>query len=190
MEDSAEEAHLKIMKMVLAALFAALIAVGAYMSIPISLVPVTLQTFFVFLAPLVIGKKWGTISVFVYLLVGLIAPVFSNGQSGFGVLFGPTGGYLISFLFVVYLIGWLYEKSDQKMLTTFFIVLLGCIINLIFGSLYFSFVTHFSLFKAFSIGFAPFIIGGVIKAAATVIAAAAINKKLGKYLIDFSEADL
>ncbi|MDV0446286.1 Biotin transporter BioY [Methanosarcinaceae archaeon Ag5] len=194
MENSTEDVHLKITKMVLAALFAALMAVGAYISIPItplSMVPITLQTFFIFLAPLVIGKKWGTISVFVYVLVGLIGfPVFSNGQGGFGVLFGPTGGYIFSFVFVAYMIGWMYEKSSKKPLPAFLIVFLGCLINLICGSVYMSFAAHMPMPLAFLSGFLPFVVGGAIKAAATVLAATAINKKLEQQRVNSNEGDL
>jgi biotin transport system substrate-specific component len=91
--------HNDLKRMVFAALFASLTAVGAYMKIPLPLtpVPVTMQVFFVLLAGCMLGSRWGTISMIVYLLLGIVGfPVFAGGASGLGVLFGPTGGYRVS----------------------------------------------------------------------------------------------
>jgi predicted membrane protein len=67
-------------KMILVALFAALIAVGAFIRVPVPLVPFTMQTFFVVLAGMLLGKKLGAASALVYLAVGLIGiPVFTQG---------------------------------------------------------------------------------------------------------------
>ena len=87
------------------ALFAALIAVGALVSIPITTVPFTLQVLFVLLAGMVLGPRLGALAVIAYLLLGLIAPVYAGGTSGLGALFGPTGGYLWGFLPAVVLTG-------------------------------------------------------------------------------------
>ena len=77
-----------------AALFAALIAICSWISIPTA-VPFTLQTFAVFLALGVLGGKLGTLSVAVYLLLGAVGlPVFAGFQGGLGALLGATGGYL------------------------------------------------------------------------------------------------
>ena len=106
-----------IKKMAFASLFAALIAVGAYIKIPIpfSPVPITLQVFFIFLAGAMLGARWGTLSVIVYLLLGIVGlPVFSGGASGLGVLLGPTGGYLIGFVVAAFLVGTLCEKKGTS----------------------------------------------------------------------------
>lgn len=81
------------------ALFTALIAVGAFVTIPLGPVPFTLQPLFVLLAGLVLGARLGALSVVAYLVLGLMAPVYAGGTSGLGVLFGPTGGYLLGFVF-------------------------------------------------------------------------------------------
>jgi biotin transport system substrate-specific component len=83
----------------LVAMFAALIAVGALVSVfAYGTVPFTLQALFVLLAGLVLGPRLGALSVVVYLLVGLVAPVYAGGTSGLGHLFGPSGGYLFGFV--------------------------------------------------------------------------------------------
>ena len=85
-------------KMILVALFAALIAVGAFIRIPVPLVPFTMQTFFVVLAGMLLGKKLGAASALVYLAIGLIGiPVFTQG-GGIGYVLKPSFGYLIGFI--------------------------------------------------------------------------------------------
>ena len=85
--------------MTLSSLFSALLAVCAWICIPLSDIGITLQTFGVFLALLLLGGKWGTVSILIYLLLGAVGlPVFSGFRGGFGALLGVTGGFLWGFL--------------------------------------------------------------------------------------------
>ena len=85
--------------MVRAALFAGAMAVCAWLAVPVSDIGLTMQTFGVFLALGLLGGKWGTVSIGIYLLMGLVGlPVFSGFRGGPGVLLGVTGGYLWGFL--------------------------------------------------------------------------------------------
>ena len=87
----------KTVRLVLCALFAALIAVGAFIKIPIPYIPLTLQTLFTMLAGLMLGGRLGAISVCVYVAIGLAGlPVFTQGGGQMYVL-KPTFGYLIGF---------------------------------------------------------------------------------------------
>lgn len=96
--------------MVLSALFAALMAVCSWISIPISDIAFTMQTFALFLTLLVLGGKWGTVSILTYLLLGLVGlPVFSGFRGGPGMLLGVTGGYLWGF-FLTGLCFWALER--------------------------------------------------------------------------------
>ena len=89
---------MKVKKMALCALFAALMALCAWISIPVGDVAYTLQSMAVALALLLLGGKLGTVSVVLYLLLGAVGlPVFSGFRGGLGALFGPTGGYLVGF---------------------------------------------------------------------------------------------
>lgn len=89
-----------IRRMTLASFFAALTAICAWISLPLGNTVVTLQTFAVFLALALLGGKWGTVSVAIYLLLGAVGiPVFSAFRGGLGMLAGVTGGYLWGFLF-------------------------------------------------------------------------------------------
>ncbi len=102
--------------MVYASLFAALMAAGAYMAIPIGPVPIVLQNMFVFLSGLLLGSRWGLASVAVYLLAGIVGlPVFAGGTGGIGRIFGPTGGFLLGYLPVVFLVGRMAERLPRRM---------------------------------------------------------------------------
>ena len=98
---------MKTKNMALCGMFAALFVLCAWLSIPIGDISITLQTFAMFLCLRVLGGKLGTLTIFVYLLLGAIGvPVFSGFRGGIGALLGPTGGYLTGFLFCS-LIYWL-----------------------------------------------------------------------------------
>lgn len=91
--------------MTLCAMFTALIIVGAFIRIPIPYVPFTLQLLFTMLAGLLLGKKLGTMSVLLYIVLGLIGvPVFTEG-GGLMYIFKPSFGYIIGFAVGAYLTG-------------------------------------------------------------------------------------
>ena len=119
------------------ALLVVLIAVCSWISIP-SVVPFTMQTFGVFCAVGLLGGFRGTVAVLIYILMGLIGlPVFSNFNGGAGYLMGPTGGYIVGFLFTA-LIYWLFEKLFGKSLLCRIIAMaLGLIVCYAFGTFWF-----------------------------------------------------
>jgi biotin transport system substrate-specific component len=98
----------------LAAMFAALTAVGALFAIPFfGPIPFTLQVLFVLLAGLVLGPRLAAMSMLAYVCVGLFAPVYAGGASGLGTLIGPAGGYIWGFVFGAALVGYLAQRSSQ-----------------------------------------------------------------------------
>ena len=110
-------------------IFAALIAVCSWISIP-GPVPFTLQTFAVFLTVGLLGGKRGTLAVLVYILLGAVGlPVFSGFSGGLGALVGTTGGYIVGFLFSALLM-WAMEafcgQSRLKLLLSMVLGLLVC----------------------------------------------------------------
>jgi biotin transport system substrate-specific component len=113
-------------------MFAALVAVGAFIRIPIGLIPITFQVFFCVLAGLMLGSKLGGLSVLTYVIIGLIGiPVFTQG-GGIGYVFQPSFGYLVGFIFGAYLTGLILEKSKKTNYLTYlkaaFAFLLPCYI--------------------------------------------------------------
>lgn len=100
--------------MALCGLFAALTAVCSYISIPLGFtpVPVNLATLAVFLAGGLLGKKYGTVALSVYVLLGAVGlPVFSEFRGGLGVIAGPTGGYIIGYIAAAFLVGLIIETG-------------------------------------------------------------------------------
>ena len=92
------------------ALFAALMCICAWISIPLGSVVFTMQSFALLLALLVLGGKGATVSVFVYLALGAVGlPVFSGFRGGFSALLGVTGGFLWGFLFGS-IVFWIFSK--------------------------------------------------------------------------------
>ena len=160
---------------VYASLFAALTAVGAYLSIPIGPVPINLQTLFVLLAGLLLGSRWGAACIGVYLLAGAVGfPVFAGGTGGIGKIIGPTGGYLIGFIFAVYIIGLISEIKRSAVLDIAALVS-GTVIIYVFGVSWLKVITGMDLAKSMAVGLYPFLIGDVLKIAAAFILAKAIR---------------
>ena len=123
--------------MIYIAMFAIIIAICSWISVPAT-VPFTLQTFGVFVTVGVLGGKRGSLSVLVYLLLGVIGvPVFAGFSGGLGVLLGSTGGYIIGFLFSA-LIMWgmemLFGKSNVVLVVSMIVGLLVCYL---FGTVWF-----------------------------------------------------
>jgi len=141
----------KTRQLILTALMASITTVGAQIVIPIGTVPVTLQTFAVFLSGMVLGPVCGAISQMAYLLLGLFGlPVFAMFSSGLGILAGPTGGFLLAFPFVAFLSG--IDRGQSK----YFFRLCALLILYIFGWIRLSFFTG-NLLTAFFTGVLPFI---------------------------------
>ena len=156
--------------MVFASLFAALTAAGAYIQVPIpvSPVPVTLQVFFVLLAGSMLKSKWGSLSMIVYTLLGIVGlPVFAGGSSGIGVLLGPTGGYITGFILAAYVIGKLSEKAENADKSGLFINALnmsaGVLILYACGFIQLMFVAEIGPGAALALGVVPFLPGEIIK---------------------------
>lgn len=123
--------------MALCALFAALMAVCAWISIPVLEIAFTLQTFAVFAALGLLGGKRGTISVVVYLLLGLVGlPVFA-GFRGTEALVGVTGGYIVGFLASA-LVYWLITALlGEKLWVQLLGMAAGLVVCYAFGSVWF-----------------------------------------------------
>lgn len=104
----------KTTMMILCGIFAAVTAICSLITIPLGFtpVPVNLGTLSVFLTGGILGKKYGTLSMAVYVLLGATGvPVFSGFRGGIGVLAGPTGGYIIGYIVAVLIIGLLMENT-------------------------------------------------------------------------------
>jgi biotin transport system substrate-specific component len=158
------------------ALFAALTAVMAQISIPMPLgVPMTMQTFAVSLAGMLLGARRGAIATLVYVLLGAVGvPVFANFTGGLQIIVGMTGGFIISFPIMAWLVGFGAQKRSALAVTLG--LLAGTLVNYVFGMIMFSAVTGYSLYASFNACVLPFIPTTIIKMAA----AGVIGVKIGK----------
>ena len=146
------------------AAFIGLISLGAWVSIPFYPVPLTLQTLFVLLAGAVM-KRYAVIPVSVYVLLGALGlPVFHTGVTGFGVLLGPTGGYLIGFVLAAPVVGLAYEHESAALRISSLVaataIIYGC------GVAWLMYSLGKGLIPAVVGGVLPFIPGDTIKACA------------------------
>ena len=165
------------------AVFAVIMAICSWISIPAA-VPFTLQTFGVFIAVGVLGGKRGSLSVLVFILLGAIGiPVFANFSGGIGVLAGPTGGYIIGFLFSALLM-WSMEKlPGKKSVMQIVSMIAGLIVCYAFGTVWFVIVYGrmngpIGFTAALASCVVPFIIPDIIKIALAYV----LSRKLRKYV--------
>lgn len=134
----------KTKNMIISAFFVALIAIGAFIKIPIPVLPFTLQYLFTMLAGLLLGPKRGFIVVSLYVIFGLLGlPIFING-GGLGYIFQPTFGYLIGFAFGAYVTGVLASKelSFKQLLYS---NLAGLMVVYLLGMIYYYLICNFYL---------------------------------------------
>ena len=187
----------KLTDMILIGLFAALIAVCAQIQIPAA-VPFTLQTFAIFLAVGLLGGKRGTVSVVIYILLGMVGlPVFAGFKGGIAALLGTTGGYIIGFIFSALLM-WAIEKpvsslfgketgADskknifRKMAGPAISMILGLIVCYIFGTAWFVIVytntkEPIGIMTALGWCVFPFIIPDLIKIALALVLTLRLRK--------------
>ena len=159
-----------------AGLFAAVIAVMAQISIPMPLgVPMTMQTFAITLAAVVLGSKLSAIATLVYLLLGAVGvPVLANFSGGIDKFVGPTGGFLISFPIMAYIIGLGVEHRDAFPVA----VVVGTVVNYIVGVILFVIVAHSTVSVAVSACVLPFIPTAIIKAVLACVLGLNIRKRI------------
>ena len=163
-------------------IFAALTAVGAFLSIPIGPVPITLQSMFVLLAGFVLGVKGALLSQVVYLFIGLVGiPVFSNFTGGIQSIFLPSFGFLLGFLAVACISGLAYKKANT-MAGLFIYGLLASLVLYIIGLTYMTFILNVVMKSGLSfstilkLGLIAFIPGDLLKLFAASFIALRLKK--------------
>lgn len=172
---------LSIRGMIYASVFGAVTAAGAYIMIPLPPVPITLQTFFLYLAAALLGGRLGALSQVVYLLIGIIGlPVFAGGKAGMGVLLGPTGGYLVGFIAGAYVIGALVElRKNPGPFWLGCAMIAGTAVIYLLGVIQLILVARFSINQAITVGVLPFLIGDSLKMAVAVFITIKLRGRLG-----------
>ena len=150
------------------------------LSLPIGPVPISLTPLCVFLSIYVLGMKKGTIAVCLYLLIGMAGvPVFSGFTAGPAKLFGPTGGYLIGFVFTALIAGYYIDKFPGKYAIQFAGMILGLSCLYLIGTLWLAYSAGMSFKAAFAAGVAPFILFDILKIVISMIIGIQIRQRLG-----------
>lgn len=162
-------------------LMAAVTCVLGPLSIPLpfSPVPISLTNLAVYLSVYVLGMKRGTVSYLIYLLIGLVGiPVFSSFTGGPGKLLGPTGGYLIGFLFMAVICGIVIDKWTTNMPLCFLGMVLGTLVCYLFGTVWLAYQAGLSFQGALAAGVIPFVPGDLCKIVISMLIGPQIRKRL------------
>jgi len=182
MEKSKQKITVKDMALI--ALFTAIIAVCSWTAIPMT-IPITLQTFAVFVAAGILGLRRGLMSVVLYILLGAVGvPVFSGFRGGIGFLLGNTGGYIVGFLFTALAVGFAADKWGRKTWVLAPSMVLGLALCYAFGTAWFMFVYARStgaIGLATALGWCvvPYLIPDAVKIAVAVLITNRLDKALG-----------
>lgn len=162
-------ANIKIMDMVVVALFVAVIAVCSQIIIPFGQVPFTLQTLAVLLSASLLGAKRATCSVLIYILLGAVGlPVFSGFSGGIGVLLGPTGGYIVGFIFTAFVVGIITEKLGKSTVVLLLTMTAGVLLCYAVGTAWFCIIMEKGILYGLLWCVVPYIIPDVVKIAVSV----------------------
>lgn len=171
--------------MILCSLFTALIAIGAFIKIPLPVTVFSFQFTFVLLAGVLLGAKRGGLATLVYVLIGLVGfPIFTEG-GGPQYILKPTFGYLVAFVITAYLVGYFREKFGTSSFSKLLLAcLFGMIITYIIGSIYTFFILNYALSTKISYiaclaSLFPF---AFVKDIASCIFAVLVGQRLAKYI--------
>lgn len=149
--------------------------------LPISPVPVSLGIFGILLAVYLLGMKWGTVSCTAYLLIGLAGlPVFTGFSGGPGKLLGPTGGYLIGYIFLALIAGAFIGKWPARLPLHLLGMTLGVAVCHLFGALWLGYLMKCSFLEALWLGSIPYIPAEMVKIAVALGLGSVIRRRLMK----------
>ncbi len=170
--------------MILIALMAAIMCILAPLSLPLPFtpIPISLAILIVYFCAYVLSPLKATISILLYLLLGSIGiPVFAGYKSGLGIILGPTGGYLITYLIIAFICSNIFHKFPKNRFLHIIGMLISIIICLLCGTLWFTFKKEgIDFVKALSLCVIPFIPGEIIKIIIASIVGPEIYKRINK----------
>lgn len=166
-------------QMAVTALMAAVMCVLGPLSVPIGAVPISLTNLVICFTVWLLGPKFGTLSVAVYLLIGLVGvPVFSGYGAGLAKLAGPTGGYLVGFLLMAFIGGLFVEKSKGNPVISGVGLVLGIAASYVLGTAWFVSQMQCELSYALAVCVYPFIAFDLGKVVISCILGSLLRKRL------------
>lgn len=168
----------KTRTMTVIAMMTAVICILGPLSVPIGPVPISFIQLAIFLSLYILGWKMGTLSCVLYILIGLVGlPVFSGFSGGIAKLTGPTGGYIIGYIPMALIAGYVIEKKSNRFLHMAAMVA-GTAVCYILGTAWFCIVTNNTVGTALSVCVLPFIPADLIKIVVVSAIGVVIRKAL------------
>lgn len=186
MEHIAEKKKMSTAQMTVTALMTAITCILGPMSlpIPISPVPISLTNLVLYFMAYVLGAKLSVASYVIYLLLGAVGlPVFSGFTGGLAKMAGPTGGYLIGFIFLAAIAGFFVERFPGKIYMHVIGMVIGTAICYIFGTVWLAGQLGIGFSAGLGVGVIPYLPGDTIKIILAVIAGPQIRKSLSHFMI-------
>ncbi len=174
------ETKSNVYQMAIIGVMAAVICILGPLSIPIGLIPISFTNLAIYFTLYTLGMVKGTISYMIYMLIGFVGiPVFSGFTGGPSKLLGPTGGYIIGFIFMALIAGFFIDNFSSRGYLCFAGMVLGTAVCYAFGTLWLSYQANMSLSAALAAGVIPFIPGDLVK----ILIAAFIGPQIRNRLI-------
>lgn len=175
-----QKTKFKIQELCMIGLFTATIVIMAQIAIPMPFgVPMTMQTFAITVAGIVLGSRNGTLSTFIYMLLGAIGlPVFANFTGGWQAFLGPTSGFIITFPLMAYIVGLGTEWKSKYKFAYPLSLILGNLTNFLGGIWMFCFLTKSPFMVGFTTCVLPFIPVTILKTILASILGLDIKRRL------------
>lgn len=169
---------MSVRKLTLTGVMAAIMCVLAPLAVPIGPVPITLATLALYLVGAVAGEKYGTVSVMIYILLGMVGlPVFSGFAGGFSRVVGVTGGYIIGYIPCVYICGIILRAAKRRIWAYPLAMLSGTVALYVFGTGWYSLQTGNTFAGGLMICVIPFLPGDMVKIILASVFSYEINKR-------------
>ena len=175
--------HMSTAQMTVTALMTAITCILAPMAlpIPISPVPISLTNLVIFFMAYILGMKLSVASYVLYLLLGTVGlPVFSGFSGGVGKLLGPTGGYLIGFIFLALISGLFVDKFPKNRILAVVGMIIGMAVTYIFGTEWLAIQLKMSFVAALSVGVIPYLAGDAVKIIIAIIVGPVLRSRLSQ----------
>lgn len=171
----------KTKSMIKIALMTAIMCIISPFSVPLPFtpIPISLANLIIYISCCILGSKKGTISVILYLFMGSIGlPIFSGFSGGISKLVGPTGGYLLGFLFCAIFTGIFVENFEEKIYMYPVGMIIGTIICYVFGTAWLAFQLKLGFVEAMFMGVIPYLIGDALKIVASTLLGYTLRNRL------------
>ncbi|ABW19270.1 BioY protein [Alkaliphilus oremlandii OhILAs] len=173
--------RISVSEMTKISLCTALLAISSYIVFPIPFTPImlTAQTIIVNLIGLILTPLHGAISVLLFIVLGAIGlPIFAGGAGGLSAILGPTGGFIIGFLFSAIAISYLKGRKTNILRYVLVTVFIGMPVTYLLGASYMSYALNMDYKKAIELAVIPFLLGDAIKCVIASIIAARVHRIL------------